>query len=86
MSCNVWKRTFWYVHPTKTQISLRIRTAWSVLWSYFAFLPSYPKNAPSEDSDQTARMRSLIWMFAGRTCPKVRIFFDASAHNICELS
>ena len=29
------------------------------------------QNAPSEDSDQTARMRSLIWIFAGRTCPKL---------------
>ena len=25
------------------------------------------QNAPSEDSDQTERMRSLIWIFAGRT-------------------
>ena len=30
------------------------------------------KNAPSEDSDQTALMRSLIRIFAGRTCPEVR--------------
>ena len=30
------------------------------------------QNALSEDSDQTARMRSLIWIFAGRPCPKVR--------------
>ena len=30
------------------------------------------KNVPSEDSDQTARMRSLIWVFAGRRCPKIR--------------
>ena len=27
------------------------------------------QNAPSEDSDQTARMRRLIWIFAGRICP-----------------
>ena len=26
------------------------------------------QNAHSEDSDQTARMRRLIWIFAGRTC------------------
>ena len=31
----------------------------------------YPKCA-SEDSDQTARMRRLIWIFAWCTCPKVR--------------
>ena len=29
-------------------------------------------NVPSEDSVQTARMRSLIWIYAGRKCPKVR--------------
>ena len=27
-------------------------------------------NEPCEDFDQTARI--LIWIFAGRTCPKVR--------------
>ena len=31
------------------------------------------QNEPSEDSDLTARMRRLIWIFAGRTCPKVRL-------------
>ena len=30
------------------------------------------QSAPSEDFDQTARMRTLIRIFAGRTCPKVR--------------
>ena len=29
------------------------------------------QNVPSEDSDQTARMRRLIWIFAGRTCTKI---------------
>ena len=32
-----------------------------------------------EDSDQTARMRNLIWIFSGRTCPKAR-FSDFVAH------
>ena len=27
--------------------------------------------ADNEDSDQTARMRSLIWVFVGRTCQKL---------------
>ena len=31
------------------------------------------RHAPSEASDQTARMRSLIWVFAGHTRPKVRL-------------
>ena len=39
-------------------------------WRNFASLAI--QNAPSEDSDQTARMRRLIWIFAGRTCPTVR--------------
>ena len=30
------------------------------------------QNAPSEDSDQIAQLRSLILVFTGRTCPKVR--------------
>ena len=34
--------------------------------------PWLSKNAPNEDSDQTARMRRLIWIFAGRSCPKLR--------------
>ena len=29
-------------------------------------------HADNEDSDQTARMRRLIWVFVGRTCKKVR--------------
>ena len=39
-------------------------------WRNFASLAI--QNASSEDSDQTARMRRLIWIFAGRTCPKLR--------------
>ena len=73
-SLYVRKRTFWYVRPTKTQISLRIRAVWSEsslsAWRNFASLAI--QKAPSEDSDQTARMRRLIRIFAGRTCLKVR--------------
>ena len=32
----------------------------------------YSRYTPSEDSDQTVRMLRLIWLFAWRTCPKVR--------------
>ena len=42
MSCNVRKRTFWHVCPTKFQISLHIHTVWSEsslsTWRNFAFL------------------------------------------------
>ena len=71
---NKRKRTFWHVRPTKTQISLPIQAVWSECslsaWRNSASLGIL--NVPSEDSDQTTRMRSLIWIFAGRTCPKVR--------------
>ena len=33
--------------------------------------PWLSKNALCEDSDQTERKHRLIWIFAGRTCPKV---------------
>ena len=52
----------------KTQISLRIRTVWSEsslsAWSNVA--SQAIKNMPSEDSDQPAQMRRLIWIFTGR--------------------
>ena len=76
------KRTFWHVRPTKTQISLRIRTVLSrssmSAWRYLASLSI--QNALSEDSDQTTRKRRLIWIFAGRTCPKVRFL---TLRDIC---
>ena len=34
--------------------------------------PWLSKNEPCEESDQTARMRRLIWIFTRHTCPKVR--------------
>ena len=67
------KRTFWHVRPTKAQINLCNRTVWSEsplsAWRKFASLAI--QNAHSEDSDQTARMHRLIWIFSGCTYPKV---------------
>ena len=67
---NIWvvrKRTFLYVRSTKTRISMRIRTVWSesplTAWRHPASLDI--QNAPSKDSDSTARKRRLIWIFAG---------------------
>ena len=58
----------------KTQTGLRIRAVWSEsslsAWRNVASLAI--KNAPSENSDQTPRMRRLISFVAGRTCPKVQ--------------
>ena len=69
----VRKRNFWHVRPMKTQIRLRISAVWSEFslsaWRNFAFLVI--ENVPTEDSDQTAHLRSLTRIFAGRTCPKV---------------
>ena len=66
--------SFGCMRPAKTQISLRIRAVWleSALsaWRNIASLAT--QYAHREDSDQTVRMRRLIWIFAGRTCPKVR--------------
>ena len=73
MSSNIWKSTIWQMRPAKTQISLRIRAVCSEYslsaWKGFGFMAFH--RVISEDSDQTARMRRLIWVFAGRTCHKV---------------
>ena len=64
-----------HMRPAKIQISLRIRTGWpeSSLGA-FSWIAEEIKflHADNEDSDQTARMRRLIWVFVGRTCQKVR--------------
>ena len=72
LSLNVSQHTFSHVRPTKS------RESFLSAWRNFASLAI--QNAPSEDSDQTAQMRSLIWIFAGRTCPKER--FLTSRHNL----
>ena len=63
------KPTKRHVRPVKTQISLGIRQVWSEsLLSARRILGSLATHwAHSEDSDQTGRMPSLIWVFAGRT-------------------
>ena len=74
ISPNVRKCTFGHVHPAKIQISQRIRAVWSES-SLGAFWIDDDANfhyAENEDTNQTARMRRLIWVFIGRTCQKVR--------------
>ena len=63
-------RTFWHVLPTKAQIGLRVVWSESTLSAWRNIGSLTFQNAHSEDSDQTARMRRLIGIFAGRTCPK----------------
>ena len=57
------------VRPAKTQISLGIRPVWSEssLCAQWVAKDRSFLHADSEDSDQTGRMRWLIWVFAGRT-------------------
>ena len=52
-----------------TQISLGIRPVWSesLLCAQWVAKGSVLLQADSKDSDQTGRMRRLIWVFAGRT-------------------
>ena len=70
MSRNVKKRTFGHVRPAKIQISLRIQKP---QWLHFNRLECKVFfHADNEDSNQTARMRSLIWDYVGRKCQKVR--------------
>ena len=70
---NVWKRTY-----MSAQIRLKSacasRTVWleSSLYAWGNFASLAIKNASSKDSDQTAKMRRLIGIFADRTFPKVR--------------
>ena len=58
------------VRPSKSHISLGIRPVWSEsLLSARRKLGSLATHwAHSEDSDQTGRMRRLIWVVTGRTC------------------
>ena len=60
-------------HPEKLQIYLRIRTVWSETFLRLFWTAKDAKvlHASNEDSDQTARVRRLILVFVGRTCPKV---------------
>ena len=55
--------------PAKTQISLGIRPVWSEPSLCAQSVTKDPSflHTDSEDSDQTGRMRRVIWVFAGRT-------------------
>ena len=64
----------WHARTTKILIRLRVRAVWSEspLSASRNFVPLGIQNAASEDSVQTARMRWLTRIFAGRTFPMVR--------------
>ena len=64
---NARKRSFAHVRPVKIQISLRIHTvrSESSLGTFWVAMDAKFLHANNEDSDQTARMRRLIWIFVG---------------------
>ena len=69
MNQRMTKATIRLVLPAKTQVSLHIHPAWQrllfiPLWTTWRLKKAH---AISGDSDQPARMRRLIWVFAGRT-------------------
>ena len=68
LSRNVRKRTFRHVRPAKIQIRLRIRAVWSEssLVAFWIAKDAKFLHADNEDSDQTARVRRLIWVFVVR--------------------
>ena len=77
----------------KTQSSLCIHMVW-IESSLSEWRNLVVQNAPSEYSDQTARMRSLIWIFAACIYSKVRLltlplvvsFFVYSWRLLCWVS
>ena len=84
-----------HVRSANTQISLRIRTGWShcsmSAWRRYGFMANH--RVPCEDSDQTARMRRLIWVFAWRNmqscrkcCAPAQLIMFCIAYNACCLT
>ena len=64
----------WHVRSAKTHTSLGIRPVWSEsslsAWRKLGSLATHW--AHNEDSDQTGRIPSLLWVIAGCTCHFVR--------------
>ena len=75
MSRNVRKHNFEHVWPQKMQINLHIRIVWSIITESVMdrqgcnFL-----HANNKESDQTVKMRRLIWVFVRRTCRNIRVY------------
>ena len=74
------------VRPANSQISLGIRPVWSEssqsAWRNLGSLATHW--AHSEDSDQTGRMPSLIWVFAGRTL--ILLVLSCRGSNLLRIS
>ena len=76
------KHALWHMRPTKTHFSLRMREVWSVRCSHEETLhPWLSKNALSEDSDLTAQMLRLIYIFA--VCTWIPFDSNFQFHGKC---
>ena len=62
------KPTKWHVRPAKIRPGIRPDWSGSSLSARKSLGSLAIHWVPSEDTDQTGRMPSLIWVFAGRTC------------------
>ena len=73
------------VRPAKTQISLVMRSAWSESSLCAQWVAKDPNflHANSDDSDQTARMPRLIWVFAGCTAILLVLSWGGSNDSCC---
>ena len=72
MSRNAGKRTLTCAPSENHQISLRFRKSESLLGLFWIAKDATFLNEDNEGSDQTARMRRLIWIFVEHTCKKER--------------
>ena len=68
------------MRPAKIQISLRVRAVWSEssLGAFWITKDAKFLHAGNEGSDQTARMRRLIWVFVAR--PSEGMFLHDLVH------
>ena len=64
MSRDMWFPVMWHFDKCKRSLTLRVKTPNDV-----QSVAEHSQNiqATKKGSDQTARMRTLIWGFAGRT-------------------
>ena len=76
MSRNVRKHTFEHVRPAKIQIRLRIRAVCSESFQCAFWITDDAKflRSETEDPNQTAWMRRLIWVFIWHTRQKARFY------------
>ena len=79
MNRNVRKRTYSTAcAPVKIQISLRIRTVWSKSSLSAFWIAKQCLHVDNKDSEQSARMRRLIWVLVGGHMSELTVSHVAS--------